>query len=119
MKRMVRLGFAALASMLVCSACGITYRNKEVNRFIGQNESVLYAEYGQPWRVEKDSQGRNVLTFELRHTEYIQTEGTSWTDSSGVVHTSPATTREEQHVEHRIFVIDQDGRIIQAKWRLY
>jgi len=86
MKSSAQMFGVVLVASFVFSACGITYRNKEVNRFIGQNESVLLEQYGQPWKVSYDSMGRKVMTVELRYTDNVQTEGTSWTDSSGVVH---------------------------------
>ncbi|MDY0296908.1 MAG: hypothetical protein RB296_06275 [Acidobacteriota bacterium] len=108
-----------LFSTLALAACGISYRNREVKRFIGRSQADLYAEYGRPWSVATDSKGQKVLTFEIRWTEDVRTEGESWTDSSGVTHHNPPSVRRETHVEHRIFTIDPNGRVIKARWRLW
>ncbi len=119
MRRIIGVGcLAGLAAFLLCG-CGISYRNAEVNRFVGQDESMLFKQYGKPWSVANDSKGRKVLTFEVRWQEQVQVEGTSWTDSSGITRYNPPTTRTEQHVEHRIFTIDASGKVIKTSWKMF
>ncbi|MBC7363684.1 MAG: hypothetical protein H5U07_03955 [Candidatus Aminicenantes bacterium] len=102
-----------------CLLSGISYRNQEVKRFIGRTEAELIQYYGEPRAVEYDSQGRKVLVFEWT-TEYeTQTEGTAWTDSSGVTHYNPPKTVKHTTIEQRKFTIDKNGKVIKAKWRFY
>ncbi|MBC7348805.1 MAG: hypothetical protein H5U05_02400 [Candidatus Aminicenantes bacterium] len=102
-----------------CFLPGVSYRNQEVKRFIGRTEAELIQYYGQPSAVEYDSQGRKVLVFEWTTEHESQTEGTAWTDSSGVTHYNPPRTVKSTTIEQRKFTIDKDGKVIKAKWRFY
>jgi hypothetical protein len=117
MKRTVWLGIFIPLIIFLLSSCGISYHTQEVNRFIGQNETLLRSNYGNPWSVIYDSQGRKVLAFEQGFTRQVQTEGTSYTDSSGTVHYNPPSTRTERYVVHRIFTLDKDGKVVKAPWK--
>jgi len=117
MKRTVWLVILIPLVILLLSSCGVSYGTREVNRFIGQNETLLRSNYGNPWSVTYDSKGRKVLTFEQWFTRQVQTEGTSYTDSSGTVHYNPPSTRTERYVVHRIFTLDKDGKVVKASWK--
>ena len=101
------------------SGCGVAYRNQEVKRFIGRTEAELIQYYGQPRAIEYDSKGRKVLVFEWTTESETQTEGTAWTDSSGVTHYNPPRTVKHTTIEQRKFTIDKNGKVINAKWRFY
>jgi len=116
MKRTVWTGILVLLVVLLLSSCSVSYYTQEVNRFIGQNETLLRSNYGNPWSVTYDSKGRKVLTFEQWFTRQVQVEGTSYTDSSGTTHYNPPSTRTERYAVHRIFTVDQDGKVVKASW---
>lgn len=71
-----------IASLSSCFLPGISYRNQEVERFIGRSESELIKYFGTPRAVEYDSEGRKILVFEWTTKETVQEEGRSRTDSS-------------------------------------
>ena len=114
-----KLFFGFLLVNLLLSGCGVAYRNKSVSRFVGLSESDLYKYYGDPWDVKTDSNGNKVLTFEIRWTDTTSEEGRSWKDSSGVIHYQPPAVRNVEYVEHHIFTVGKDGRVLKASWRTW
>ena len=117
MARILWPGVLILLVILLLSSCGVSYYTQEVNRFIGQNETLLRSHYGNPWSITYDSKGRKVLTFEQWYTRQVQVEGTSYTDSSGTTHYNPPSTRTERFSVHRIFTLDAYGKVVKASWK--
>lgn len=107
-------------ALLMLNGCailpGYSMRNKEVNRFLGRTEHDLIRKYGRPATVQPDGKGGKTLVFELNWEETIQEPARASTDSSGRLNYQGTYTRTEYHSEERIFVLDEKGKVIQAKW---
>ncbi len=97
------------------ASCGIITRNADVKPWIGRPANELLSSRGQPERIEPDGKGNRIFVYEWTWESQSQTPGRVWHDAGGTHYTSP-TTSTIVHRERRMFYVDSQGKIVDAKW---
>ena len=124
MKLMQRLSMLLTIAVLV----GCTSLNETMESWVGHHRSDLIASWGPPQQVMDDGQGGEIFVYTTARS--FTTPGTSTTTVAGsaygygnttygtatgqTIYNPPQTT---SYNAHRMFWIDQSGRIYRWSWK--